>query len=307
MFGSTDSSSEEEARIRLHLLDGEGEETDLEGAQQIISLPAGEEACLQFTVSVKAPHRWSGEDPYLYTLVLEEESSFDTVYESAQLGFRKITYKTTSSGWFEGTAGDHDLIRINGKPICFRGVDRHETHPEYGYALPEEVMEEDIRIMLENNINAVRTSHYPNSPYWYYLCDKYGIYVVDEANLECHSNMIYENERITQYMSMSIIDREYNLVRRDQNHACVVMWSLGNECKNPEILRSILVDSYPDPEGILRVLHEYTKDRPWHYEQAGDMYETGIDVTFGDELLVLSTCNYHTDNGRFVVMAKRIK
>ena len=142
-------------------------------------------------------------------------------------------------------------------------------------------MEEDIRILLENNINAMRTSHYPNNPYWYYLCDRYGIYVVDEANIECHSNMTTENERITDYLSKAIIDREYSMVRRDRNHASVVMWSLGNENKNPEILRTILVDVYLDPEGVSRVLHEYTKDRPWHYEQAKDMYETGIDVRSG--------------------------
>ena len=269
--------------IALHLLDSEGKEVPLDQELTVAAgtAAAGEEQVISFAVPVSQPRKWSAEDPYLYTLVLEEHSGSGTVYESAQVGFRKITYKTTSSGWFEGSTDDADLIRINGQPICFRGVDRHETHPEYGYAIPKEVMEEDIRIMLENNINAVRTSHYPNSPYWYYLCDKYGIYVVDEANMECHSNMIYENERITDYLSASIIDREYNMVRRDKNHPSVVMWSLGNECKNPEILRTILVQSYPDPEGIMRVLHAETADRPWHYEQAKLMTETGIDVYSG--------------------------
>ena len=232
--------------------------------------------------SIPSPHLWNGtEDPYLYTLVLEEDTDAGTVYESYRVGFRKITYKTTQSGWYEDAPVDHDLIRINGQPIMFRGVNRHETHPELGYALTREVMEEDIRILLENNINAVRTSHYPNHPYWYYLCDRYGIYVVDEANIECHSNMTTENERLTDYLSTAIIDREYSMIRRDRNHPSVVMWSLGNENKNPLILRTILVESYPDPEGTQRVLHQYTKDRPWHYEQARDMYETGIDVRSG--------------------------
>lgn len=275
------TSRAQTSNIALHLFDGDGTEVPLAGGTQSAAVPAGEELTLTFAPPVAAPRKWSAEDPYLYTLVLEETGPDGTVYESAQVGFRKITYKTTASGWFEGATDDQDLIRINGEPICFRGVDRHETHPAYGYALPREVMEQDIRIMLENNINAVRTSHYPNSPYWYYLCDKYGIYVVDEADLECHSNMIVENERITDYMSASVIDREYNMVRRDRNHACVVMWSLGNECKNPEILRTILVQAYPDPEGTERVLHTYTADRPWHYEQAREMYETGIDVYSG--------------------------
>ena len=267
--------------IRLHLFDADMREIVLADAEQTVTLGAGEEQILSFSVPVSAPRKWSAEDPYLYTLILEETADNRTVWESCQVGFRKITYKTTPDGWYENSPTDHDLIRINGQPVTFRGVDRHETHPEYGYALPKEVMEEDIRIMLENNINAVRTSHYPNSPYWYYLCDKYGIYVVDEANIECHSNMTTENERLTQYLSRAIIAREYAMVRRDRNHASVIMWSLGNENKNPEILRTVLVDSYPDPEGTERVLHEYTRDRPWHYEQARDMIETGIDVISG--------------------------
>ena len=127
----------------------------------------------------------------------------------------------------------------------------------------------------------MRTSHYPNSPYWYYLCDKYGIYVVDEANLEVHSNMIYENARITEYMSNAIIDREYNMVNRDRNHTSVIMWSLGNECKNPEILRTILVQPYVNQMGETHVLHAYDPTRPWHYEQARDNFSTGIDVYSG--------------------------
>ncbi len=269
------------AALTLSLLDAEGKAVPLTDAQAETELAPGQETCLSFAVPVTAPRKWSAEDPYLYTLLIEETTEAGTVYEGYRVGFRKITYKTTESGWYEDAPTDHDLIRINGKPIMFRGVDRHETHPDLGYALTREVMEEDLRIMLENNINAVRTSHYPNNPYWYYLCDRYGIYVVDEANIECHSNMTAENQRLTDYLSTAIIDREYSMVRRDRNHACVVMWSLGNENKNPEILRTILVAPYPDPEGTERVLHAYTKDRPWHYEQARDMVETGIDVKSG--------------------------
>ena len=283
--------------LTLHLLDGEGIEIPLKGTQQTAEIPAEEEQTMLFSLPVAAPRKWSAEDPYLYTLILEEETAAGTVYESCLVGFRKITYKTTESGWYEGSPTDHDLIRINGQPIRFNGADRHETHPELGYALTREVMEEDIRILKENNINAVRTSHYPNSPYWYYLCDRYGIYLIDEANVECHSNMIAENERITEYLSAAIIDREYSMVRRDRNHASVVMWSLGNENKNPEILRTILVQSYPDPEGTERVLHEYTKDRPWHYEQARDMTETGIDVCSGMYALPEELTEYGAADG----------
>lgn len=280
------SGAAQEASVRLRLFDAQGQEVPLKNASLSAQVASGAEETLSFRIPVEAPRLWSAEDPYLYTLALEEVSAAGTVYEAYLIGFREISYKANESGWYEGTPTDHDLIRINGKPIAFRGVNRHETHPELGYALTREVMEEDIRIMLENNINAVRTSHYPNHPYWYYLCDRYGVYVVDEANLECHSNMTSDNERLTDYLSAAIIDRQYSMVRRDRNHASVVMWSLGNECKNPEILQTILVQPYPDPEGVARVLHEYACDRPWHYEQAREMYETGIDVRSGMYALV---------------------
>ena len=268
-------------QLTLRLLDSDGTDVFTKNMSLETEIPGGEEDVVSFSVPVNAPRKWSAEDPYLYTMILEEKTAERTVFESYLVGFRKITYKTTESGWYEGSPTDHDLIRINGQPIRFNGADRHETHPELGYALTREVMEKDIRILKENNINAIRTSHYPNHPYWYWLCDKYGIYLIDEANVECHSNMLQKNELITEYLSAAIIDREYSMVRRDRNHPSVVMWSLGNENKNPDILRTILVQSYPDPEGTERVLHEYTKDRPWHYEQARDMTETGIDVRSG--------------------------
>lgn len=275
--GDTDG----EMAISAQLYDADGQLVAWTDETMQATLAAGEQREVSLRGTVQAPRKWSAEDPYLYTLVLRETSGMQTVYESCQVGFRKMTYKTNESGWFEGSTDDADLIRINGQPISLRGVNRHETHPEYGYAVTREVMEQDIRIMKENNINAVRTSHYPNSPYWYYLCDKYGIYVVDEANLEVHSNMIYENARITEYMSNAIIDREYNMVCRDRNHASVIMWSLGNECKNPEILQTILVQPYQNQMGETHVLHAYDPTRPWHYEQARDNFATGIDVYSG--------------------------
>ena len=128
--------------ITLHLLDSEGKEVPLNQELTVAAgtAAAGEEQVISFAVPVSQPRKWSAEDPYLYTLVLEERTQSGTVYESAQVGFRKITYKTTPSGWFEGSTDDADLIRINGQPICFRGVDRHETHPEYGYAIPQEAL-----------------------------------------------------------------------------------------------------------------------------------------------------------------------
>lgn len=268
-----------EATLKVRLFDADKNEIALGNSAVITtSLAGGEEKNVTAEIPVTAPRKWSAEDPYLYTLVIEETLGGKTVYESYQLGFRKITYKANESGWFEGSTSDQDLIRINGRPLCFRGVDRHETEPTYGYAVPKDVMLKDILIMKENNINSVRTSHYPNSPYFYYLCDKYGIYVMDEANQECHSNQGSNNARLTTYLSAAIIDRQYNMVDRDKNHASVVMWSLGNESGSPAILNTVLVQPYANQSGEEYILHAYEPTRPWHYEQAGTSYGRGVDT-----------------------------
>lgn len=269
----------QDATLKVRLFDADKNEVAL-GSSAVFSasLQANEEKNIATEIAVAAPRKWSAEDPYLYTLVLEETVNGKTVYESYQVGFRKITYKANNSGWFEGSTANQDLIRINGVPLCFRGVNRHEMHPRYAYAVPQDVMVTDIRLMKELNVNAVRTSHYPNSPYLYYLCDKYGIYVLDEANQECHSNQSSNNARMTDYLSAAIIDRQYNMVDRDKNHASVVMWSLGNESGSPAILNTVLVNPYANQSGNTYVLHAYEPTRPWHYEQAGTSYSRGVDV-----------------------------
>ena len=249
--------------VELALTDAQGRSV----ASQQLRVTKDEERC---TLDAGKVALWSAETPVLYGLTATLRAPAGEVIEviPLRIGFRDVK--------IEG-----GQLLVNGRPVLIKGANRHEMDPDYGYYVSEGRMLEDIRIMKENNINAVRTSHYPNSPYWYYLCDKYGIYVVDEANLEVHSNMIYENARITEYMSNAIIDREYNMVNRDRNHASVIMWSLGNECKNPEILRTILVQPYVNQMGETHVLHAYDPTRPWHYEQARDNFSTGIDVYSG--------------------------
>lgn len=249
--------------VELALTDAQGRSV----ASQQLRVTKDEERC---TLDAGKVALWSAETPVLYGLTATLRAPAGEVIEviPLRIGFRDVK--------IEG-----GQLLVNGRPVLIKGANRHEMDPDYGYYVSEGRMLEDIRIMKENNINAVRTSHYPNSPYWYYLCDKYGIYVVDEANLEVHSNMIYENARITEYMSNAIIDREYNMVNRDRNHASVIMWSLGNECKNPEILRTILVQPYVNQMGETHVLHAYDPTRPWHYEQARDNFATGIDVYSG--------------------------
>ena len=249
--------------VELALTDAQGRSV----ASQQLRVTKDEERC---TLDAGKVALWSAETPVLYGLTATLRAPAGEVIEviPLRIGFRDVK--------IEG-----GQLLVNGRPVLIKGANRHEMDPDYGYYVSEGRMLEDIRIMKENNINAVRTSHYPNSPYWYYLCDKYGIYVVDEANLEVHSNMIYENARITEYMSNAIIDREYNMVNRDRNHASVIIWSLGNECKNPEILRTILVQPYVNQMGETHVLHAYDPTRPWHYEQARDNFSTGIDVYSG--------------------------
>jgi len=166
-------------------------------------------------IKVANPELWSAETPNLYELYLyqgEEVILF-------KVGFRKIQIKDS-------------VVLINGKAVKFKGVNRHDSHPELGYTTPFYHMKADLILMKQHNINAVRTSHYPNDPRFLELCDELGLYVMDEADLETHGtaqagdySMISKDPRFEK----AYLDRMQRMVERDKNHACVVMWSLGNE------------------------------------------------------------------------------
>jgi beta-galactosidase len=146
-------------------------------------------------------------------------------------------------------------LLLNGRPIRFHGVDRHEHDPDHGQAVPYERMVQDAELMKQSNINAVRTSHYPNDPRWYDLCDRYGIYVLDEANLETHG----VTGRLTndsQWLS-AFVERARRMVERDKNHPSVVMWSLGNES-----------GMGPNHAAMAGWIREHDPTRPIHYEGA---------------------------------------
>jgi beta-galactosidase len=181
------------------------------------SFSTGSEVQLSQSTSVTNPQKWSAEFPNLYTIVivLKDPSGNIIETESCNLGFRK----------FELNGGQ---MKINGKPILFKGVNRHEIDPISGKTLSYERMVQDITIMKQFNINAVRTSHYPNDPRWYELCDRFGLYVIDETNLESHgiSNVLPASKS---EWTQNCIDRLQSMVQRDKNHPCVVIWSLGNE------------------------------------------------------------------------------
>lgn len=163
---------------------------------------------------------WSAETPYLYTLVLELYDEAGALLEavSSKTGFRTVEIR-------------NGQLLVNGKAILLKGVNRHEHDPVTGHFVSRESMLTDIRLMKQHNINAVRTSHYPNDPYWYQLCDQYGLYVVDEANIESHG-MGYAPDRTlgnNPIFMKSHLDRTIRMVERDKNHPSVIIWSLGNE------------------------------------------------------------------------------
>ncbi|MDQ0889411.1 beta-galactosidase [Paenibacillus sp. V4I9] len=192
-----------------------------------IQVSGKEKQDVKLSVKVAKPALWSAEKPNLYTLVLslKDENGALLETESCKVGFRKFEI--------------HDgLMKINGERIVFKGVNRHEFDADRGRSVDKESMLADILLMKQYNINAVRTSHYPNNTHWYELCDQYGLYVIDETNLETHGSWRYgqleDDEGDTVPGSKpewteAVLDRANSMMQRDKNHASIVIWSLGNE------------------------------------------------------------------------------
>lgn len=173
-------------------------------------------ACARIRERIDAPLLWSAETPHLYTLVLTllDPEGREVDFESCRVGFRQVEIRD-------------GMLLLNGRRLVIRGVDRHEHHPERGRALTEGDMIAEIRAMKQLNFNAVRTSHYPDCTRWYELCDEYGIYLVDETNLETHAiggRLSRDPEWAEAYL-----ERARRMVMRDKNHPSVIIWSLGNE------------------------------------------------------------------------------
>ena len=163
---------------------------------------------------------WSAETPSLYQLniVLKNQHQKTITAVSKKIGFKNVKIENSQ-------------LLINGKPILIKGVNRHEHDMHNGHVISKLNMKEDIIIMKENNINAVRTSHYPNDPYWYELCDEYGIYVYDEANIESHG-MGYDLDKTLGNNTLwekAHLERTTRMIERDKNNTCIIAWSLGNE------------------------------------------------------------------------------
>ncbi len=209
---------------------------------------------------------WSAEMPWRYTLVAQLTDNKGRIIQtiSTYLGVRKTGIKTYDSGMDEFDLGGR-FFCVNGKPVKLKGVNRHETNPETGHVVTKDQMMEEIKLMKQANINCVRTSHYPNDPYWYFLCDKYGIYVVSEANNEAHQYQ-YKEASLShpKEWENAIVDRTLEMAHAYSNHPSIIMWSLGNEAGPGKNFQA-----------AYNALHSFDKSRPIHYERNNDISDVG--------------------------------
>lgn len=242
----------ERGRLEVALIDGNMQIANLVSN---VRVEADSEERYVFKGVVNNARLWSAETPELYTLALTLKDTRGVTIESTavRVGFRKVEIKGGQ-------------LLVNGKAILLKGVNRHEHDPFTGHVISEASMVKDIKLMKQNNINAVRTSHYPNHPRFYELCDFYGLYVVNEANIESHG-MGYDELSLakdTVWMDAHI-DRTVRMVERDKNHPSVIIWSLGNEAGNGLNFHT-----------TYKWIKERDKTRPVQYEQAGRDSNTDI-------------------------------
>lgn len=234
-------------------------------SQVSAGLEEGQNTGVAFDMTVENARLWTAETPELYQLLLELEQDGELVeVQRVDVGFRKVEI--------------HDRqLWVNGVSIKLKGVNRHDTHCELGHVTPIESMITDIELMKRNNINTVRTSHYPNDPRWLDLCDRYGLYVIDETDLECHGCCVLGFEGCWNRLSddpvwqAAYVNRAERMVVRDINHPAIIFWSLGNEsgygCNHLAMKKRIL---------------ELDNSRPIHYEGEyahKPLFEAGVTVS----------------------------
>ncbi|GGC07708.1 beta-galactosidase [Dickeya fangzhongdai] len=205
-------------------------------------------------LEVERPALWSAEEPNLYRAVVALEHADGTLAEAEayDIGFREVAIR-------------NGLLLLNGQPLLIRGVNRHEHHPQRGQAIDEATMRQDILLMKQHNFNAVRCSHYPNHPLWYRLCDRYGLYVVDEANIETHGMQPMSRLSDDPRWLPAYAERVTRMVQRDRNHPCIIIWSLGNE------------SGYgPTHSALYQWVKQQDPSRPVQYEGGGANTPIGL-------------------------------
>ncbi len=247
-------------RLEVSLLDGTGKVV----YNQLLAsnTPAETKKDITISKSISSPKLWNNETPNLYTFLLTLKDENGKLIESVatKVGFRKVELK-------------NGQLLVNGKRILVHGVNIHEHNPVTGHYQDKETMIKDIRMMKQLNINAVRCSHYPHNINWLKLCDQYGLFVVNEANIESHGMGAelqgwFDKSKHPAYLSdwnAAHLDRIYSLVERDKNHSSVIIWSLGNECGNGPVF----YESY-------KWIKNRDKSRLVQFEQAGENENTDI-------------------------------
>ncbi|MBN1480658.1 DUF4981 domain-containing protein [candidate division KSB1 bacterium] len=245
-----DTSASPAGKLHVYLVDRESANLNPVKIENITSIAAGTEVSLDLSIAVAQPQLWSAEIPNLYTVVLELLDAEDNVSEvlSTPFGFRSIEIKDSQ-------------LRVNGASVLLKGANRHEHDPFTGRAVSKARMLEDITLMKQFNCNVVRTSHYPNHPEWYKLCDQFGLYVIDEANIESHGYG-YGGRSLAKQPEWEAahVDRMISMVERDKNHPSIIIWSMGNEAGGGRNF-----------DACYKVTKEIDPTRPIHYERYNEI------------------------------------
>jgi len=295
-------------KVKAEAFDENGVNVLGSGSETGISLKAWSDGTARIETSAENIKLWSAEHPDLYALVLTLTDNRGNVQEiiSAQLGFRTIgftpaavdsSYKVTTKSW--------EPITINGKRLLLKGVNRHDTDPFNGKAVPQETMREDIRQMKLNNVNAVRTSHYSNDSYLYWLCNKYGMYVMGETNMESHA-LMSNNDGKALFYELAM-DRTETAFKRLKNNPSIVAWSIGNEMAytgNPNDAGGMFRDMiwYFKKQDGSRLVHSEGQGSAMGVDMSSNMYPSsdGIRNNAGHGKMPYVMCEYDHAMGNSV-------
>ena len=214
MYFNNYNNIRDKIKVSAKLIDSKNEEIELGSSEKELS---GGKETITYNKTVKSPDKWSAETPNLYTLVMSVELDGKVIcVKSYKVGFKKVEIKG-------------EKIYFNGMPLMIKGVNRHDFDCDYGWAVPKYRYTQDLDIMKQNNINSIRTSHYPDDPYFYDMCNKYGFYVMDECEVETHGVRRKGVPGSNPVWTGAVVDRMQRMVLRDRNNPCIFMWSLGNE------------------------------------------------------------------------------
>jgi beta-galactosidase len=259
--------------VEFTLLDPSGK-TIATLSQPANNLKAAAEQTFPLQTKVEKPLLWSAEKPNLYTVIVsvKDVQGKETEALTSKFGFRKIEIKKKR-------------VYINNEQVFFKGTNRHDIHPQYGKAVPVETMIRDIVLMKQHNINTVRTSHYPNNQKMYALYDYYGLYIIDEADLECHGN---QNISANPAWIPAYVDRITRVIQRDKNHPSVIFWSLGNESGDGSNLKE-----------MYKKAKEMDPVRPVHYE--GNNAFADVDSHMYPDIPRMSRFDQETSNKPYIL------